>query len=103
GDPGRHYRLPIECDYEAVRKSQICVAKILNEWERRGKQGMCPVPDEPLPPIGTLGFRVQRYGMLKWGDLFTARQKLTLQSLASIAARSNTKIAEVSALAIGKL
>ena len=33
------------------------------------------VPDEPLPPIGTLGFRVQRYGMLKWGDLFTARQK----------------------------
>ena len=50
GDPGRHYRLPIEGDYEAVRKSQICVAKILNEWERRGKQGMCPVPDEPLPP-----------------------------------------------------
>jgi adenine-specific DNA methylase len=41
------------------------------------------VPDEPLPPIGTLGFRVQRYGMLQWGDLFTARQKLALVTLAA--------------------
>src|SRR5439155_6233681 len=37
--------------------------------------------DESLPPIGTLGFRVQRYGMLRWGDLFTARQKLALLGL----------------------
>jgi adenine-specific DNA methylase/REP element-mobilizing transposase RayT len=40
--------------------------------------GMDPVPDEPLPPKETLGFRVQRYGMLKWGDLFNSRQKLAL-------------------------
>jgi hypothetical protein len=40
------------------------------------------VPDEPLPPIGTLGFRVQRYGMLQWGDLFTARQKVAMRTLA---------------------
>ena len=39
------------------------------------------MPDEPLPPIGTLGFRVQRYGMLQWGDLFTARQKVALVEL----------------------
>ena len=37
-----------------------------------------PVPDELLPPVGTLGFRVQRYGIVQWGDLFTARQKLAL-------------------------
>jgi len=36
------------------------------------------VPDEDLPPENTLGFRVQRYGMLKWGDLFNSRQKLAL-------------------------
>ena len=36
------------------------------------------MPDEPLPPVGTLGFRVQRYGILQWGDLFTARQKAAL-------------------------
>ena len=78
GEPGRHYRLPTERDYEAVRKAQARVARILEDWERGGKPGLCPVPDEPLPPIGTLGFRVQRYGMLQWGDLFTARQKAVL-------------------------
>ena len=78
GKPGRHYRLPTSADYEAVRKAQDRVADILDKWERGGKQGLCPVPDEPLPPVGTLGFRVQRYGMLQWGDLFTARQKAAL-------------------------
>jgi adenine-specific DNA methylase len=42
------------------------------------------VPDEPLPPIGTLGFRVQRYGMLQWGDLFTARQKVAFVFLSRL-------------------
>lgn len=88
GETGRHYRLPTERDYEAVHEAQARVAKLLEEWERGGKQGLCPVPDEPLPPIGTLGFRVQRYGMLQWGDLFTARQKVvlvaTLEALRSI-------------------
>ncbi len=55
--------------------------RLLEDWEAGGKQGLCPIPDEPLPPIGTLGFRVQRYGMLEWGDLFTARQKVALVEL----------------------
>src|SRR5207302_716959 len=42
--------------------------------------GFNPVPDESLPPIGTLGFRVQRYNLTTWGDLFNARQKLALVS-----------------------
>ena len=81
GQQGRHYRLPTDGDYKAVRLAQERVARILEEWERDGKQGLCPVPDEPLPPVGTLGFRVQRYGMLQWGDLFTARQKAVLVEL----------------------
>ena len=85
GETGRHYRLPVEHDYAAVRKAQARVANLLQEWERCGKQGLCPVPDEPLPPIGTLGFRVQRYGMLQWGGLFTARQKVALVTLARLA------------------
>ncbi|MBC7221131.1 DUF1156 domain-containing protein, partial [Candidatus Bipolaricaulota bacterium] len=84
GEPGRHYRLPTERDYEAVRKAQERLQAILDAWERGGRQGLCPVPDEPLPPIGTLGFRVQRYGMLQWGDLFTARQKVALVTLAGL-------------------
>ena len=78
GEIGRHYRLPTEADYAAVRKAQLRLDGVLGEWERSGRQGLCPVPDEPLPPIGTLGFRVQRYGMVRWGDLFSARQKLSL-------------------------
>jgi putative DNA methylase len=85
GDPGRHYRLSTERDYDAVRQAQERVAKMLTEWERRGKQGLCPVPDEPTPAGGGSGagraFSVQRYGMLQWGDLFTARQKVALVTL----------------------
>ena len=84
GTSGRHYRLPTEADYAAVRTAQDHVARVLAQWERGAKHGLCPVPDEPLPPIGTLGFRVQRYGMLQWGDLFTARQKLALLVLARL-------------------
>jgi putative DNA methylase len=80
GERGRHYRLAEERDYEAARKAQERLSVILREWKRDGRPGLCPVPDEPLPPIGTLGFRVQRYGMLQWGDLFTARQKIALRS-----------------------
>ena len=82
GEPGRRYRLPTEADYAAVRRAQERLAGLLNEWERGGRAGLCPVPVEPLPPIGTLGFRVQRYGMMQWADLFTARQKVAMKSLA---------------------
>ena len=96
---GRHYRLPTDADYEAVRRSQVRLADILGEWERNGKQGLCPVPDEPLPPIGTLGFRVQRYGMLQWGDLFTARQKVALVELARSVRIDNVTIQNLLAIA----
>ena len=71
---GRHYRISNDTDYTVVRESHERLHKILSGWEFGDKQGLCPVPDEPLPPIGMLGFRVQRYGMLQWGNLFTARQ-----------------------------
>ncbi|MDD9875742.1 MAG: DUF1156 domain-containing protein, partial [Gammaproteobacteria bacterium] len=84
GEQGRHYRLPMQTDYAAVRESQRQLQQMLDEWERGGRQELCPVPDEPLPPIGTLGFRVQRYGMKEWGDLFTARQKVALVRLGNL-------------------
>ena len=84
GEKGRHYRRPTDADYAAVRVAQERVARMLDEWERGGRQGLCPVPDEPLPPIGTLGFRVQRYGMMQWGDLFTARQKVAFIILSEV-------------------
>lgn len=83
GAPGRHYRIPTERDYDPVRSAQARVAKMIDEWERGGKRGLCPVPDEPLPLMsGT--FNVPLYGMHCWGDLFTARQKVALATLASL-------------------
>ena len=37
-------------------------------------------PAEPLPPVGTLGFRVQPYGFKTWSDFFNNRQLLCLMS-----------------------
>lgn len=102
GQTGRQYRLPTDADYEAVRKAQEQIAQVLEKWEREGKKGLYPVPDELLPPIGTLGFRVQRYGMLQWGDLFTARQKVAMATL-GFALQSAGKIIRPLSLSLGKL
>ena len=97
---GRHYRVPTAADYAAVRKAQRRVVALLGEWELGGKQGLCPIPDEPLPPIGTLGFRVQRYGMRQWGDLFTARQKAAFCSLSNEISSARVHKSLVSPLAM---
>ena len=91
GERGRHYRLPSDADYAAVRLAQERASGTLDEWERGGRQGLCPVPDEPTPAGEGSGagraFSVQRYGMLQWGDLFTARQKAALLELRGILRR----------------
>ena len=89
---GRHYRLPTDADYAAVWKAQTRASEILAEWERGGEQELCPVPDEPTPAGGGSGagraFSVRRYGMLQWGDLFTARQKVALIGLLGLIQRA---------------
>ena len=108
GEQGRHYRLPTDADYSAVWKARMRVTDLLKDWDIDGSQSLCPVPDEPLPPIGTLGFRVQRYGMLQWGDLFTARQKAaTIISARKIANEycdgQDQYVAELMAMALDKV
>jgi len=84
---GRHYRLPIECDYQAVWKARNRLHAVLNEWDRGGRKGLCPVPDEPTPAGGGSGagraFSIQKYGMMHFDELFTARQKVALVNLVS--------------------
>jgi adenine-specific DNA methylase len=73
---GKTYRIATEKDFEIFKKAESYLEKkrekLMEKWD------FDPVPDEPLPPKETLGFRVQRYGILKWGDLFNSRQKLAL-------------------------
>lgn len=76
GASGKRYRIATENDHEIFKESEKCLEKkrekLAKEW------GIDPVPEEPLPPKNTLGFRVQRYNMKTWGDLFNSRQKLAL-------------------------
>lgn len=84
GEQGRHYRLPNERDYAAVRKAQARVAQILDDWELGGKQGLCPVPDERVDEWHHDVNRLPMYGMRTWGEAFTARQKVVLVTLARL-------------------
>lgn len=78
----KKYRLPNEKDLENYNKVKNVLSDknelLSREWK------ISPIPDEPLPPIGTLGFRIQRYGMVKWGDLFNDRQLLVLITFTDI-------------------
>jgi putative DNA methylase len=80
-EQGRQYRVADDRDYEAVFKAQQVLRRKTTEPLSSGDSS---VPDEALPAIGTLGFRVQRYGMLQWGDLFTARQRLAMVTLCAV-------------------
>jgi len=84
GQTGRHYRPPTEADYAAVYQAQQRMEAITAEWDSDDTGSLSPFPDEPLPAIGTLGFRVQRYGMTEWKDLFTARQNVAMQKLTGL-------------------
>lgn len=92
---GKLYRLPTERDLAAYRAAESALEQkrqaLWAEW------GMDPVPDEPLPPLETLGFRVQRYGMTRWGDLFNARQKLALMTFADAVRRAHAQMLAQSA------
>lgn len=108
GTRGKQYRDPTAEDYAAVAYAQKRLNELIGTWERKRGGGPSPVPDEPLPRIGTLGFRVQRYGMLRWGDLFTSRQNLAYVSLCKhirqLWQQPDTKpVAQLLALAMGKV
>lgn len=78
---GRSYRAPTDRDLAALRAA----ASELDKRKKEHRAKLALVPDEPLPPQGTLGFRVQLYGMQTWGDVFTSRQSLALTTYARLA------------------
>jgi len=90
GGEGKTYRLPTEADLAAYRAAEQALQA---KRERlRAAWGMEPLPDEPLPPQGTLGFRVQGYGISTWSDLFNPRQALALLTFADAVRRAHAEM-----------
>lgn len=81
-EKGRHYRSATERDHLAIYKATEQLKRIEGTLLRNG---LSSVPNEPTPSGGGSGagraFSVQKYGMMTFGDLFTARQKLALATL----------------------
>jgi len=78
---GRYFRIPTTGDFEGAAKAAHF---FMRNQESPEAQGRLPIL-EPLPPDGTNGFRVQKYGMSVWGDLFTDRQAVALSVYSQLA------------------
>ena len=80
GKQGRFYRLPTVRD----QKSFAAASAELRHREAKHQGRLSLSPDELLPQLRTLGFRVQPYGMTQWRNLFNSRQLLALTTLARL-------------------
>jgi adenine-specific DNA methylase len=77
GQQGRFYRLPTARDLEVFKEASERLRK------REATASLSKSPDEPIPLMsGT--FNVPLYGVTRWGDMFNARQKLALLTLADV-------------------
>jgi putative DNA methylase len=74
GTRGKVYQAPDGLAPALLPDDDVCRRRIAELCHRTGLS----VPDEPMPKPGTLGFRVQPYGIKTWGELFTPRQMLSL-------------------------
>jgi adenine-specific DNA methylase len=70
----RSYRLPIESDINAVRRSQEELVRRKQSW--KGQFSL--VPDETISLNEVRRLSVPLYGMTEWGDVFSPRQALAL-------------------------
>ncbi|RLI98026.1 MAG: DNA methylase [Candidatus Aenigmatarchaeota archaeon] len=73
---GKEYRVANSEDVRVYNCAEKYLEDKVNDCKLKWE--IDPLPNENLPPKETLGFRIQRYGMLKWSDLFNSRQKLAL-------------------------
>jgi len=74
GIKGKKYRIATNKNMAAYEKA----VEALSDKTKDGESEYSAIPDEPLPKDGTLGFRVNKYGFSRWGQLFNGRQLLSL-------------------------
>lgn len=89
---GKTYRLPTERDLNAYRAAEAALEQkrqaLWAEW------GVDPVPDEEIPRTELRRFAVPLYGLMKFGDLFNIRQKLSLVTFADKVRQAYARISE---------
>ncbi len=73
-NPKKVYRPVNSFDIEVYNKASEYLFKRMEKDELFKSL----IPNESLPPLGTLGFGVQHYGLEKWNQLFNHRQLLSL-------------------------
>ena len=56
---GKRYRLATAEDVRIFQEAAAYLEEKIADWPYLES----PVPEEPLPPDGTLGFRINKYGM----------------------------------------
>lgn len=72
GTRGKRYRVPTAA--EAKRAVSVPTPEDFGD--------IPAIPHEPMPPQGTLGFRVQVYGFETWGSIYNPRQVLAMATFA---------------------
>ncbi|MGD0897112.1 MAG: DUF1156 domain-containing protein [Thermoguttaceae bacterium] len=72
GHVTKQYRSATVDDEAVFQSAQLALREL------KQQHGPDVVPNEPLPPVGTLGFRVNNYGLTTWAQLFNDRQALAL-------------------------
>jgi putative DNA methylase len=104
GEHGRRYRLPNDGDYGAVKAAMREEQKVA---ANAGIDDLVAVPDEPIDEWHHDVNRMPMYGMMRWGDLFTSRQKLALITLCRLVRETQSNhekksLQRLLALAIGR-
>lgn len=95
----KHYR---SVTADEVRHAVDNAAALLRTLEEMPPypNGTPVVINEPMPPRGTLGFRVNNYGMLSWRDLYLPRQLCAVtcfaEAVAALADADDSPVASAS-------
>jgi putative DNA methylase len=87
---GKRYRIANQSDIESFSEAKTKLIEKIKQWPFLEN----PLPDERLPSDGTLGFRINKYGMKQWKEIFNDRQKLSLIFLAEKIKTNKQKILE---------
>jgi adenine-specific DNA methylase len=94
----RNFRLPAKRDIDAVSKAKSELAY----RERLHNSHLRLVPDEEISLNEIRRINVPIYGMMRWADVFTPRQKLALTTLTRLISEAGTRVRDQNGLDFAK-